>query len=57
MIYSTISELVEMSILMVGEMLAIFPSLKVSSVGMGPLEPVKFPMDEIFGLHKKLVRL
>ena len=57
MISSTISELVEMLILMVGEMFTIFPSLKASGVGPGVLEPVDLPMDEIFGLHRKLVRL
>ena len=43
MISSTIPELVEMSILMVGEMLAMFPSSKVSGVGMGFLNQSTFP--------------
>ena len=43
MISSTILELVEMSILMVGEMLAMFPSSKVSGTGMGFLNQSTFP--------------
>ena len=43
MISSTTSRLVEMLILMVGEMLAMFPSLKLSGAGMGFLNQSNFP--------------
>ena len=46
-----------MLILMVGEMLAMFPSSKVSGAKNGIFEPIDFPMNEIFGFHKKLIRL
>ena len=42
MISSTISELVEMLILMVGEMLSMFPSLKASGAGIGFLNQSSF---------------
>ena len=43
MISSTTSGLIERLILMVGEMLAVFPSSKASGVGMGFLNQVNFP--------------
>ena len=43
MVSSTTSGLVEMLILMVGEMLAMFPSSKASDVGMGFLNQSTFP--------------
>ena len=57
MISSTTSRLIEMLILVVGEILAMFPFIKGVWCWNGVFEPVDFPMDEIFGLHEKLVRL